>query len=207
VKHRAKWRSLRNVYGKIGHIREDWLTPCDYLPLIHALLGDLDLDPCSTHDANQQFLRAKQIYTLDDDGLNIEAPWTGKTYLFPPTYGRCTYSKQRGTWRWSPRGGSVSKAPSVIWFRRLVKEWKLRNIPEALFYTTYPEMLRTCPEIWDFPLCFPKDRANLIHGRKYFTLKSPMYWGYFAYLPPADLGFSQIDKFESIFSTIGRVIL
>jgi len=159
VKHRAKWRSLRNVYGKIGHIREDWLTPCDYLPLIHALLGDLDLDPCSTHDANQQFLRAKQIYTLDDDGLNIEAPWTGKTYLFPPTYGRCTYSKQRGTWRWSPRGGSVSKAPSVIWFRRLVKEWKLRNIPEALFYTTYPEMLRTCPELWDFPLCFPKDRA------------------------------------------------
>ena len=101
MKHRAKWRSLRNVYGKIGHIREDWLTPCDYLPLIDALLGDLDLDPCSTHDANQQFLRAKQIYTLDDDGLNVEAPWTGKTYLFPPTYGRCTYSKQRGTWRWS----------------------------------------------------------------------------------------------------------
>jgi len=33
-----------------------------------------------------------------------------------------------------------------------------------------------------------------------------MYWGYFAYLPPTDLGFSQIDKFESIFSTIGRVI-
>tara|TARA_Y100000289_G_C3829425_1_gene102812 strand:+ start:116 stop:385 length:270 start_codon:yes stop_codon:yes gene_type:complete len=88
----------------------------------------------------------------------------------------------------------------------LVREWKLRNIPEALFYTTYPEMLRTCPEIWDFPLCFPKDRANLMHGRKYFTLKTPLHWGYFAYLPPADLGFSQIDKFESIFSTIGRVI-
>ena len=137
---------------QINDLTDDWLTPCNYLPYINALLGDIDLDPCSTHSANVEFVRAKKIYTLEEDGLNIEEPWTGKTYLFPPTFGRCSFSKERGTWRWSVKAGAAAKAPSVIWFRRLVREWKLRNVPEALFYTLYPEMMRTCPEMWDFPV-------------------------------------------------------
>ena len=43
-------------------------------------------------------------------------------------YGRCSFSQERGTWRWSVTAGMGAKAPSVIWFRRLLKEWKLRNI-------------------------------------------------------------------------------
>ena len=71
---------------QIKHLKlEDWLTPCDYLPYIDALLGDIDLDPCSTHSANIEFIRAKNIYTLKEDGLNIDDPWTGTVYLFPPT--------------------------------------------------------------------------------------------------------------------------
>ena len=176
------------------------------MPYIYALLGDIDLDPCSTHSANAEFLRAKKIYNLEDDGLNIQDPWTGKVYLFPPTFGRCSFSKERGTWRWSIKAGAASKAPSVIWFRRLIKEWKLRNIPEALFYTTYPEMMRICPEMWDFPVCIPTDRANLIHGKDLYTLKSPMYWGYFIYLPTLEFGFDQTEKFKDIFSHLGKII-
>ena len=59
---------------QIQHLDDDWLTPCDYLPYIDALLGDIDLDPCSTHSANVEFLKAKKIYTLKDDGLNIDEP-------------------------------------------------------------------------------------------------------------------------------------
>ena len=72
--------------------------------------------------------------------------------------------------------GQGAKAPSVIWFRRLLREWKLRNIPEALFFTTYPEMIRTCPEMWDFPVCVPTHRANLIHGKKFECMDSPISW-------------------------------
>ncbi len=205
-KPKIPWHEYKNFLGRVKHITHDWLTPVDYLPYIDALLGDIDLDPCSTHHANAQFLRAKKVYTLKEDGLNINEPWTGKVYLFPPTYGRCSFSKERGTWRWSMRASGVSKAPSVIWFRRLLKEWKLRNISEALFYTIYPEMLRVCPEVWDYPMCFPKDRANLVHGHKLFTLKAPVHWGYFIYLPPMDLGSNQIDRFDEIFSHIGKVI-
>ena len=156
----------------------------------------------SYQDGNQ----VGKTYTYDDDGLNIEEPWTGKTYLFPPTYGRCSFAKKRGTWRWSLSAGHGAKAPSVIWFRRLFKEWKLRNIPEALFFTTYPEMIRTCPEMWDFPVCVPTNRANLIHGKDLVCLDSPISWGYFVYLPEISFGFNQTQRFKDIFSNIGKVI-
>lgn len=200
------WSQFRHRLGRITHITKDWLTPVEYLPYIDALLGDIDLDPCSTHHANAQFLRAKRIYTLEEDGLNTPEPWSGKVYLFPPTYGRCSFSKQRGTWRWSLKAGAAAKSPSMVWFKRLLKEWKLRNVSEALFFTTNPEMMRLCPEIWDYPICIPTLRANLIHGEKLFVLKQALYWGYFVYLPPPSLGFDQVDKFKSIFSHIGKVI-
>ncbi len=205
-KKKLTWEDYKFLIGRVAHISHDWLTPCEFIPYISALLGDIDLDPCSTHHANAEFLRAKKIYTLKDDGLNIEAPWTGKTYLFPPTYGRCSFNKERGTWRWSSRAGPSSKAPSIIWFRRLIREWKLRNIPEALFFSTYSEMMRLCPEMWDYPICIPTKKANLIHGEKLFTLKSPISWGFFIYLPSLQYGFEQTKKFEEIFSNIGRVI-
>ena len=205
-KRKFRWADYKRIIGRISHIKDDWLTPAEYLPYIYAVLGDIDLDPCSTHTANIEFLRAKKIYTLEEDGLNMQDPWTGTTYLFPPSFGRCSFNKDRGTWRWSLESGASSKAPSVIWFKRLVKEWKLRNIPEALFYTIYPEMMRICPEMWDYPVCIPTDRANLIHGKDLYRLKSPIYWGYFIYLPKLDLGFSQIDKFKEVFSNIGKII-
>lgn len=194
-------------YQFIRHIKDDWLTPVEYLPYIDALLGDIDLDPCSTHKANSEYLRAKRIYTLQEDGLNMEEPWKGKVYLFPPTYGRCSFSKPRGTWRWSKKAGTGAKAPSVIWFQRLVREWKLRNVSEALFFSTYPEMLRICPEMWEFPICIPTDRANLIHGKNFFRFSTPIFWGFFIYLPPAQLGFDQSNRFVDIFSNLGKIIV
>ena len=55
-------------------------------------------------------------------------------------------------------------------------------------------------------MCFPKDRARLIHGKKYFVNKTPMFWGYFVYLPPIKYGFDQADRFKEIFEPLGRVI-
>ena len=207
MNQRHWWIIKQRHLSRIYHVTDDWLTPVEYLPYIDALLGDIELDPCSTHRANAEYLRARRIYTLEDDGLNMEEPWKGKTYLFPPTFGRCSFNKARGTWRWSMRAGGSAKAPSVIWFNRLYKEWKLRNVPEALFYTIYPEMLRGCPEVWDLPICVPKDRANLIQGGTFYRLDQPIHWGYFVYLPPPSLGNEAINRFKDIFSNIGKVIV
>ena len=119
---KGSWSASKRSLAQVEHITHDWLTPCEYIPYIDALLKDIDLDPCSTYDANNQFLRAKKIYTYEIDGLNIDEPWTGKTYLFPPTFGRCSFAEKRGTWRWSLSAGKGAKAPSVIWFRRLLRE-------------------------------------------------------------------------------------
>ena len=205
-KKKRYWSDYQKVLGRVSHLTHDWLTPVEYLPYISALLGEIDLDPCSTHNANSQFLKARKIYTLEEDGLNIEDPWTGKVYLFPPTYGRCSFSKERGTWRWSPKAGTGAKAPSIIWFQRLVREWKLRNIPEALFFSTYPEMMRIYTDMWDFPVCIPYEKVNAIHGEGLFTLKTPIFWGFFIYLPRLDYGFDQINQFDKIFSNIGKII-
>ena len=206
-KKKLYWSDYRKKITRINQLSEDWLTPAEFLPYIYAVLGDIDLDPCSTHDANIEFIKARKIYTVKEDGLNIEDPWTGKIYLFPPTYGRCSYSQKRGTWRWSIKAGAGAKSPSVIWFQRLLKEWKLRNVSEAIFFTIYPEMIRICPEIWEFPVCFPTKRVNLIHGKWIDTINSPVYWGYFIYLPKLEYGFQQIDKFKNVFSNLGKVVI
>lgn len=191
---------------RIKNIVDDWLTPVEYLPYIDAVLGDIDLDPCSTHLANDQFLKAKKIYTYAEDGLNMEEAWVGKTYLFPPTYGRCSFSKPRGTWRWSTKAGTGAKAPAAIWFQRLEREWKLRNVPEAIFYTISHEVMRTCQNIWNYPVCIPSKRCNLIHGKRINELTNQITWGYFVYLPRSEFGFDQVDRFVEVFSHLGKVI-
>ena len=78
---------------KVWRLEEDWITPAEYLPYIDSLLGEIDLDPCSTEHVNKEFIHARNFYTKAEDGLNIDIPWTGKVYCFPPTYGRCSYNK------------------------------------------------------------------------------------------------------------------
>lgn len=196
---------FRNI-ARINRIEDDWLTPVDYLPYIDALLGDIDLDPCTTEKANKEFLRARNFYTKEEDGLNIDTSWTGKVYLFAPTYGRCSWSAKRGTWKWGLRGGSQGYSPTTAWYRRLTKEWKLGNVSEALMFSTNHETLRSIPELWDHPICIPYKRANLVHGGKFYTLSSPLTWGFFVYFPPKNMEFDPTERFREIFSNIGNVI-
>lgn len=192
--------------SRVYSIDEDWCTPVEYLPYIDALLGDIDLDPCTTEKYNKEFIRAKTIYTIKEDGLNIQDPWVGVTYLFAPTYGKCSWNKVRGTWRWGFKGGPTSMPPTKAWFKRLEREWKLRNVSEALMFSTNAECLRSCESIWDYPVCIPKERPMLIHGRHLTKVKRPFTWGYFVYLPKLEYGFDQVLKFKEIFSHLGKVI-
>ena len=110
---KRSWKQLRHLVGKIHHVKDDWLTPIEYLPLINNVLGEIDLDPCSTHDANQQFLQARKIYTLADDGLNMEEPGKVKpTFFLLLTVGALSAKNEvHGA---DARGGSHGSTPSVI---------------------------------------------------------------------------------------------
>lgn len=192
---------------RIYRLEEDWCTPPEYLPLIYHALGTIDLDPGSTEHANNEFLKADTIFTKKDDALNRTDPWRGNVYCFPPTYGRCSFNKHRGSWRWSLRGGFGAQSPSTAWFRRLEKDWKLGYVNAAVFFTVTPEVMRTAPQIWDYPICIPSKRPKLLHGKTFYQIENFPKWGFFVFLPPKEGGFNRLDKFEEAFSTIGKVVL
>ena len=67
-------------------------------------------------------------------------------------------------------------------------------------------MLRICPEMWDYPVCFPTIEQILIHGKGMY-ISVLLFIGDILYIYlPIELGFHQTDRFENIFSNIGKVV-
>lgn len=62
----------------------EWYTPAELIESARKVMGEIELDPASSEMANQ-VVKAKTIYTIDDDGLSQE--WFGKVWLNPPYAG------------------------------------------------------------------------------------------------------------------------
>jgi phage N-6-adenine-methyltransferase len=60
---------------------DEWNTPQDYVEAARFVLGEIDLDP-ATSSLAQEWIRAKQFFTEQDDGLTKE--WHGRIWLNPP---------------------------------------------------------------------------------------------------------------------------
>ncbi len=60
---------------------DEWYTPSAYIESARKVMGSIDLDPCSSDEA-QETVKATKYFTVDDDGLTQE--WSGNIWMNPP---------------------------------------------------------------------------------------------------------------------------
>jgi ParB family chromosome partitioning protein len=67
--------------GTQGTGENEWFTPEFYITLARSVLGEIDLDPATSAQA-QKLINAGTFYTAENDGLQQE--WHGRVWLNPP---------------------------------------------------------------------------------------------------------------------------
>jgi ParB family chromosome partitioning protein len=77
----ALLREVTATTAAEGYDGDEWRTPADLAERVRDVLGEIDLDPASTAEANRT-IGATRFYTKRADGL--AQPWEGRVYVNPP---------------------------------------------------------------------------------------------------------------------------
>lgn len=163
-----------------SHGSVEYYTPPRYIDAAREVLGGIDLDP-ATCEAAQEWIRATDFYTKDDDGLS--KPWFGKVWLNPP------YSKEEG------------KSNQARWSQRLVQEYKSGHVEEAILLVKAALGYKWFEGLWvDWPACFARERLSFIKNDGSDDGQSKQATAFF-YLGP------DVEKFKRVFKQFGRVIM
>lgn len=65
---------------------KEWYTPPYIIEMVNRIVGSVDLDPASSHEANK-IVRAQRYFTLDDPDQAFREDWSGLVFMNPP-YGQ-----------------------------------------------------------------------------------------------------------------------
>jgi ParB-like chromosome segregation protein Spo0J len=113
----------------------EWNTPSQYVEAVRAVLGEIDLDPASSEQANRS-VHAKSIFTIHDDGLT--KPWQGSIFLHPPT------------------GGAQAK-----FVEKLLAEHKVGNLTGAVaLLSAHATDTQWFKPLWNHTLCFVEGKIR-----------------------------------------------
>lgn len=183
----------------------EWISSTDLIDAAHLVMEGIDLDPASSEKANE-YVNAKNFYTVKEDGLN-EMAWFGNVYLFPP---RNSYFWHKKSQRWrTTRGLSPSlTSGQALWWRTLKRKWLDREVEQAIFFSNSPDMCMYCQDIFDHPICFLRTRPQLIqHFIATDELKTRNTCASFVvFLQPSKDVEEATEKFIEIYSPKGRVV-
>lgn len=159
-----------------------WYTPSYIIEMAREVMGSIGLDPAS-HAIPQAWIKAEEYYTERLDGLS--RPW----------YGKC--------WLNSPYGKTGSRSNQQIWSDRLLEAIRRGYVPEAIMLTKAVPGYKWWDELfngkWPGPVCITRDRISFVRADGTTRGKSKAASSFWYYGPNG-------DKFNEVFSTIGRVI-
>jgi len=165
----------------------EWYTPPRVIAAARCVMGGIDLDPASCKEANQ-IVRAPCYYTKEDDGLM--QPWYGRVWLNPPY----SYAGKRKGMESGDRPHSLMKR----WIAKLIAEYQAGNIEQAILLTKADPKQNWFAPLWDFPLCFARDR--IYFHRPSLEPEKMMFGTCFVYLGAHEEAF--IDAFQKF----GRIV-
>jgi phage N-6-adenine-methyltransferase len=144
----------------------EWYTPTQYIEAARKVLGSFDLDPASSDKANAT-VRAKRIFTVDDDGLAQD--WRGRVWLNPP------YGGEDGT---------------GVWVEKLCAEFDAKRTTDAILLVNAVTDRVWFQSLWRFAICFTDHRI------KFYTPsgqpQSPISGNAFVYLGPTVGAFAKV---------------
>jgi hypothetical protein len=103
----------QRLFSEPDHLEDSdsWCTPPWLVALVRAVLGTIDLDPCSN---TRSVVGATLAYTLNDDGLS--QPWRGRCYVNPPYSDPCPWLARCESTHFE--GGSVVALVKGDWSTR-----------------------------------------------------------------------------------------
>jgi hypothetical protein len=113
------------IYAKSAFTGQDeWYTPPEHVERVRGFLGEIDLDPATSRQA-QKIVRARRCYTKAEDGLRQH--WRGRVFLNSP-YSRELMPAFIDKLIREYEDGDVTEAvclshnfTDTIWFRRLAE--------------------------------------------------------------------------------------
>lgn len=165
----------------------EWYTPLRYVEAVKEVLGDIDLDPASSAEANET-VGAALYFDKEDNGLKY--PWYGRVFLNPP------YSLEGAARGMEP--GRIKKSVMGIWIDKLIEEYQAGHVTQAILLSKAdPKQLWFQP-LWDYPICFV--RSRLLFNRPGLPPEKHQFGNVFVYL-----GADQ-DKFLQTFTQFGPVV-
>lgn len=134
-------RTAKLKRDRLVHLSQqsfEWYTPKKYVEAARRVMGEIDLDPASSEQANR-IIRAKQFYDQTSDGLT--QTWKARTIWLNPPY--C-------------KAGNTSNQDR--WTAKLLAEYKAGHINEAIVLVTAAVETTWFHRLYQYSLCFVKGR-------------------------------------------------